>query len=243
MPGATDLHAATANQLSEQAWSRVKLYQLLATVYIKPPDPDFLKLLAGWVSSLIKNKDYFKLLPEQMKRSLSLLDGFFQKAGGESWEEFEATMSVEFTRLFRGVKPFYSPLPPYESVYRAESKRIFSESTIEVQQEYRHFGVGLAKEVNGEPPDHISFELEFMGYLCSQEAAAWARNDESSALGFLEAEKEFLRKHLMIWLPRWCEEVGKYDRQGIFSGFATLTEGWIIFDCEWILQNIEQDSF
>ena len=223
----------------ELAKARAKLYQLLATVYIRPPDQDFLRLLAGWVASSIKAEGPAQLLSEQMRHSLGMLDSFFKKMEENSREELERTISVEFTKLFRGVKPLYSPLPPYESVYREEAGRVFGELTFGVHQEYRRFGFELSHGFSGEPPDHISFELEFMHLLCSREAEAWANEDEDEALRLLQVEKEFLKEHLMEWVPKLCGEVRKHDRVGLFHALADLTEGWVTFDYQQHLQEVE----
>ncbi len=226
----------------ELAEARAKLYRLLATVYIRPLSSDFLKFMAGWVASSIKAEGSSRLLSEQMRHGLGRLDSFFKKAGGNSGEELERTISVEFTRLFRGVKPLYSPPPPYESVYREETGRVFGELTFMVHQEYRRFGFDLLDSFSGEPPDHLSFELEFMHLLCSREAEAWAKEDEDEALRLLSAEQEFLREHLTKWVPKLCSEVRQHDRVGLFHGLADLTEGWVVFDYEQHLPEIEPPS-
>ena len=108
--------------------------------------------------------------------------------------------------------------------------RVFGQLTVEGHREYRCFGFDLADGLNGEPPDHIAFELEFMHLLCSQEAEAWNKDDDDEALRFLEAEREFLKEHLVAWLPKFCGEDRKHDRLGLFRCLADLTEGWVTFD-------------
>ncbi len=222
------------------AEARAKLYRLLGSVYIRPPSPDFLKSLAGWVASLTGAEVPPQLLSEQMRRSLDMLGSFFKGIEeSNSWQEIAETASVEFTRLFRGVSRHYSPPPPYESLYREESGRVFGKLTASVHQEYRRFGLDLAAGLNGEPPDHISFELEFMHLLCNQEAEAWKKDDEGEALRLLLAKRDFLREHLMVWLPGFCAEVKKHDRLGLFGHLADLTEGWVIFDYQQFLKEVE----
>ncbi len=53
------------------------------------------------------------------------------------------------------------------------------------------------------------------------------------------AEKEFLGEHLMKWLPKFCGEVRKHDRLGLFHCLADLTEGWISLDFQQYLQEIK----
>lgn len=212
----------------ELAEARAKLYQLLSSAYIRPPDQDFLRLLAGWVASQADGLS--QLLSAQMRQGLALLDGFFKGIEQNSWDELGVAVSVEFTRLFRGVKLHYSPLPPYESVYREEAARVFGELTFTVHREYRRFGLDLVSELGGEPPDHISFELEFMRHLCSQEAEAWEKDNKDEALRFLRAEKEFVTEHLLTWLPQFCGKVREHASLDLFRGLADLTEGWITLD-------------
>ncbi len=220
------------------AEARAKLYQLLAAVYLKSPDEDFLKLLAVWVSSSVRNEDASQLLSERMKHSLAMLDSYFKEKQQDSWNELVEALSVEFTRLFRGVKAEYSPLPPYESIYRSKEGRVFDELSMEVKREYRQFGLDLASELHGEPPDHISFELEFMSFLCNREVEAWDKDSEDEALGFARAQKDFLAEHLLTWLPGFSDKIREYDRLGLFRGLADLTESWVIFDYQEHLQEI-----
>ena len=78
-----------------------------------------------------------------------------------------------------------------------------------------------------------------MRLLCSQEAEAWKSDNEDEALRLLQAEREFLREHLMTWLPKFCDEVRKHDRLGLFRCLVDLTEGWVSFDYQ---QNLDTES-
>ena len=224
-----------AHNLAE---ARAKLYQLLAAVYTKSPDEDFLKLLAVWVSSSVRNEEASQLLSEPMRQSLAMLDSFFEEKSEGSWKELEEGVSVEFTRLFRAVKRRYSPLPPYESLYRGESARVFDDVTVDVLREYHRYGLELTSSLSGEPPDHISFELEFMSFLCNREVEAWDKDNEDEALGFAQAQKGFLAEHLLAWLPGFSDKIREYDQLGLFRGLADLTESWVTFDYQEHLQEI-----
>ncbi len=214
----------------ELARSRARLYQLLSSVYIKPPSADFLKSLAGWVASLDRSEGPTQFLSPQMRHSLDELDGFFKKIDEDSWAESARAISVEFTRLFRGVKRQYSPPSPYESLYREDSGRVFGDPTFAVHCEYRRFGLDLVDEFSSEPPDHISFELDFMRLLCHQEDEAWGRDNQDEAFQLQLVEREFLSQHLMTWLTELCDQIRKHDRLGLFRALADLTEGWVDFD-------------
>ncbi|MBI2328493.1 MAG: molecular chaperone TorD family protein [Chloroflexi bacterium] len=235
----------------ELARARAKLYGLLAKVYVEPPDLEFLGLLEEWVVLQMAARDSLQSLPEQIGRGLTELDHFFgNRTGANGWEgslndtpfnnaSLQEAISIEFTRLFRGVSPHYSPLPPYESVYLDEENQAFGELSVGVQREYRRFGLDLTSKLPGEPPDHLSFELEFLHILCTREAEAWENSDEVKAHTFLLAERQFLRTHLVNWVPKLGEKIREFDRLGIFAGIADITEGWLAFDYEENLQGVE----
>lgn len=217
---------------AELARTRAKLYEFMSVQYLRPLEPDFLKFLAEWVSLQVEPGGLGEWLSERMRNGLAALDEFFKNQGGKSWEELAEAISVDFVRLFRGVKEHYSPPPPYESVYREEAGRVFGDATMAVLKEYRRFGYDLAFELKNEPPDHISFELEFMSILCSREAEAWEKADDDDALYLRGAQREFSSGHLLTWLPELCRKVDESDRAGFFSGLARFTEGWVAFDFE-----------
>ena len=215
---------------SELAQARAELYHLLAGLYSASPRVECLKSLAKWVSLQPYAESESQWPSEEMESGLLTLDNFFKSNSDKSWNELEETVSVEFTRLLRGVRQHYSPPPPYESVYREEGGRVFGELSMQVQSCYRRFSLDLTSEFRGEPPDHLSFELEFMYYLCRRESEAWEGGDEDKALCFLSEEKEFLEEHILAWFPAFCAKVREFDHIGFFLGVATLTEGWLNID-------------
>lgn len=208
------------------AESRAKVYALLATVYIKPPDRDFLKSFMTTLSSLDIQK-MGEMLPKGITEGIRNVESYL-RSRSESVEQEQLLFSTEFTRLFRGIKRHGSPPPPFESVYREGV--CWGESTVEVLEEYRRFGLAPNDEYQGEPPDHISLELDFMRFLCEKEAGAWLRGDSEEALRFLNAEEGFLNDRLSKWVGEFCQNIREQDRLGFYAGWADVTEAWIGFD-------------
>ncbi|OGC94411.1 MAG: hypothetical protein A2W25_01895 [candidate division Zixibacteria bacterium RBG_16_53_22] len=213
----------------ELARARAKLYQLLGALYFKPYQPEMLSLLAQWVKTRAA-ADFRQTFSAEINLGLSLLKDFFREKSGNTWPELGEIVSVEFTRLFRGVKIGYSPPPPYESVYREETGRVFGEVTVAVWRKYRSFGFSPVKELKNEPPDHLGLEMEFMHRLCSLEADAWQEADVHKAHQVMDGEREFCREHLLTWLPQWRDRIREFDSPGFFRGLAELTLGWVAFD-------------
>ena len=213
----------------ELAQARAKFYQLLGALCFKPYQPELLRLLADWVAKQV-TEDSSQTLPPEISHGISLLNDFFLAMQEKTRQDLGEAVSVEFTRLFRGVKKGYSPPPPYESVYREEAGRVFGEVTVEVWRKYRSFGFSPVEELKSEPPDHLGLEMEFMYRLCSLEADAWQEADEQRAHQVGEGEKEFCREHLLTWLPQWRDRISEFDSLGFFRGLAELTLGWVTFD-------------
>ncbi|MFW5943505.1 MAG: molecular chaperone TorD family protein, partial [Chloroflexota bacterium] len=109
--------------------------------------------------------------------------------------EVQEQMAVDWTRLFRGVRPGYGPPPPYEAVYVEGDSLKTMQSVARV---YRHYGVAPADAGAGgdNRPDYIGLELDFLRYACEQQAAAHEEGDEEAIERWMVAEEAFLQKHI-----------------------------------------------
>ncbi len=73
-------------------------------------------------------------------------------------------LQTEYTRLFITDHPTLT-CPPYESYYREGS--VYGNASVEVREIYESHG--LEYNFEGEPPDHISVELEFIALTGDRE--------------------------------------------------------------------------
>ncbi len=135
-------------------------------------------------------------------------------------------LGAEFTEAFRGLRR-ESPPPPYESVYREGV--LFGETTRKVLEAFRSFDVEPRTTYEGEPPDHIAFELDFMRHLCALEEGA-AGTDELRPL--LEAERTFLRDHPMAWIGDLQREMESMEDAPFYSELVSFTSEWMASDLE-----------
>jgi TorA maturation chaperone TorD len=133
-------------------------------------------------------------------------------------------LAVEFTTLLRGIRET-SPPPPYESLYREGV--LNGETTMDVVDAYRAFDVQPALGFEGEPADHISFELAFMRHLCLKEAEA---GDEAELGRVLEAERTFLGSHLTTWLGGLRGKLEEADGSSFYYELAVFTNEWVESD-------------
>jgi len=228
----------TSAELSQLAKARSKAYGFLSLIYLQSPNEDFLQKILdlnfrSFLTSLIVKKGF----PKEMAEGLKIVEDFIDKSKKTSPKELLEKLCVEHTRLFRGVKPFYSPPPPYESVYT--EGRVMGESAVNVLKEYSRAGVGVPHKYEREPPDHISFELDFMRHLSQRECSAWRKNNVTDAIRLLEEQQKFIHDHLIRWVPNLCDKVGEQAKIGFYRGIAKITKGFIQFDFDNIKTYIE----
>jgi TorA maturation chaperone TorD len=231
MKGSVRVRGEGFEGLARLAAARGRVYRFLATVFIRAPSGEGLLegVGRGGLGAFLDSLKGYAPLSEKLKRGLEGLRGFL-----ESLETLERdptpALTVDFTHLFRGVRRQGSPPPPYESVYR--EGLCWGETTAEVLRLYAQQGLAQKEAWAGEPPDHISFELDFVARLCAREGEAWQRGDRDEALRLLRVEEGFLEEHLAGWITSFCENVRRHAATGFYRSWVDITEGWVLLDLE-----------
>lgn len=104
-------------------------------------------------------------------------------------------------------------------------------TTIQVMEEvlrfHEHFGLTPNPQQN-ELPDHLVSELEFMHYLCYQEAQA----TESGAGPYRRAQRDFLERQLGRWAPQLHGRLVEQQALPFFSEAARLLAGFLASEQE-----------
>jgi TorA maturation chaperone TorD len=130
-------------------------------------------------------------------------------------------LGAEFTEAFRGLRRD-SPRPPYESLYREGV--LYGESTQQVVRSYSSYDVEPTGSYEGEPPDHIAFELDFMRHLCALEREAV---DDEALTSILDAERRFLEGHILPWIGVLEREVQGMEGSGFYGEVTSFTSNWV----------------
>lgn len=95
--------------------------------------------------------------------------------------------------------------PPYETDYCPQTFSVYrSQQMADVAGYYSAFGVAPSSR-KPERADHISLELEFMGWLVAKEALASSQADKERVLICQEAQSSFMEKHLCWWIPAFAK--------------------------------------
>lgn len=126
-----------------------------------------------------------------------------------------------------------SDCPDYETAYL--SRDVFQQTQVmaDVAGFYRAQGLEVGGQRN-QRPDHITTELEFMGFLARKEA--YAIEHPSSELREMarEAQVLFLRDHLACWAPALGRRIASRD-QNPYSPYGPLGVAlgeWVAADAE-----------
>lgn len=139
-------------------------------------------------------------------------------------------LNIEMTRLLEG--PGLTPAPPYASYY-LNSKQLMGPPAMAARHVYLQWRAIPTGEMQL-PGDHIALELGFMAHL----AQLAVEGDETA----LSAGRDFLRRHLLPWLPRFCDALAKSSRVPFFAGLAHLTQAAVQADLAW-LDHILSETF
>ncbi|MBI4310629.1 MAG: molecular chaperone TorD family protein [Chloroflexi bacterium] len=132
-----------------------------------------------------------------------------------------AEAQASYSRLFVG-NSAQPPVPLCEGAYLDPQGASPGQALAEVEAIYA--GAGLHVQRLGESPDHASVELEFLSFLCGQEAEAWENREGQAAGVALGRQRRFLERHLCPWLPALAEAVAARAGHGLYP--AVTRAAW-----------------
>jgi len=225
---------ATSESISQSyanvAELRAGLYRLFTVAFRLPAAEVITELQSRERTSVLLDMmgAVYSVMPataEKINQFKDLIEGLIE-AGDKP-----VALQVEYARLFVG--PFKVPAPPYESMFRVESRgSIMGESTMEVRRLYREEGLDLSSEVQ-DLPDHILAELDFMSYLCDREAELRSEGS-AEAETYLKKQEAFLSSHLTKWIPQFSQAASSATREDFYRLLAGLTDDFIALDHDYV---------
>jgi putative dimethyl sulfoxide reductase chaperone len=204
--------------------ARQNVYDLLRCFFLQEPTEEFLTALIdeNILKDLIGYNGDLDIGVELVSSALSSSDAV----------TLSSAIKEDFTRLF--VDPLSIPL--YESVYRSRPGLVTEREALAVRRKYMEAGLFIHPGTSF-PEDHIGAEIEFIYYLCQK--AAQADTDKDQRAFFLRQQK-FLRDHLAVWVPSFCERLFSAARTSYFQGVAKMTQGFVAWDLEEVMSNFEE---
>ena len=163
----------------------------------------------------------FCLDDESLKPRLSSIE----KILIENEDDFLGHLREEYVRLFTRGPSNVLMASPYGSAYLGNDVGKANQMVSKITQYYEEAKFTLYKDLQ-EFPDHIAFELEFLGLLASRESEA--RGKERIKLE--EIQMTFLQQFILPWIPLFCYRVVKASKFPFYHRLGDLTIGLIDFE-------------
>ncbi len=209
--------------LQEMVFNSAAMYAFIARLYRQEVD----QVLLDQLITLNFTTDID--VPE-VAEGYQMMDTFLKSPGDSPVVD----LAVDYARIFLGCGPKQGEGAfPYESVYTSHRGLIMQEARDEVVAVYRNEGM-VRDESYNEPEDHIAFELVYMEYLCSRMQEALQNNDDDLALSYLDKQRDFLNKHLLNWVPGFCDDVERIAGSDFYKALAKITVGYLKMEQELI---------
>ena len=208
------------NEILTRQLARINLYALISRVMMKEVDEELLETIEKdeVILSFFPNYMQWEKPKEIDKKSLK--------------EQF---LDVDFSNLF------VLHLIPYESFYMREDQMLETGGDNPVVQIYNDydFRVQLDK-ARAVSPDHIGIELEFMYMLADSEYKALESEDYEAAAEIARIERDFLKNHLLEWVPMFLQNVKAEAGTPFYYDAASLTLEFILNDYDYLCELLEK---
>jgi TorA maturation chaperone TorD len=195
--------------LAKAAMARSQVYGFLAIAFRDEPKEPLIRAVKGPQWSVVL-----------ADLGISLGESFYRRAD----EELVEDLAVEFARLFLGPGEH---ITPHASVHKrnetSSGLHLWGEETVRVKQFIEAAGLAYADEYRG-IPDHISVELEFLKKATEEEARAWKEQRSEDAQTLRTMQREFHEKHLLSWVPGFCDKILERTTEDFYMAIAEITK-------------------
>lgn len=197
----------TPVRLATLARLRQGTYRLLSALFL-PPEPTRLASFRAGARFLLHRKARFTELAcyPAWENLLRMLRGLKQARC--------AQLQEAYARLFLA-KEVHDPLPLLESSFLSLGSYELGSFLAELDAEYARAGIKVLPD--GEAPDHLVMEMEFLAVLCGRESAAWRNGQAKEALVMVLQQQDFLLRHPCRWLPELAALAAARDDLWIYT--------------------------
>lgn len=220
---ATPDDMATVGEVADMCERREAMYALLARLYRSEVDATFFDELRAMRFPAATGS-------EAADEGYRLIVGFL---GGDRETGLNA-LALDFARCFIGEgMSSFSAAYPYESVHTSEKRLLMQDARDEVLAVMRAEGVEKREEFH-ETEDHIATELEFMRVLAGRAVRTLRAGDVERAMGQLRVQRNFFADHLASWVPLLTADMRKFAHTDFYRGLASLTDGFIQSEREFL---------
>jgi DMSO reductase family type II enzyme chaperone len=213
----------------EESLARSRTYQILSSCFLYPEEDLFSSLEKGDFLEELKDSVACLLSPKSgLGQAIMVLGEKLEKLKGRTLSE----MQDEYHRIFSHT--ISQECPPYETQY-GDNENVFQQTQQlgDISGFYRAFGLEISDQTR-ERPDHLSLELEFMGFLIYKEASARQAQEEEKAEVCRDAQCKFLLEHLGRWTPLFAGLMRTKAGGGFYEGVVFLLEAYVAYEIAYL---------
>lgn len=192
--------------------------------------------LARMLSDEEVGVDFLRQLAAEVPSTGTELDAFAASLSAADLDAVRCELAADHSSCLLGMSAH--PVSPFESVHTSDKQLMMQDSRDEVVHAYAQSGFAKAGEYHV-PEDHVSLELDFMAGLGMRAANAVAEvlggslDDADAAARIADAERDtnaqldFLEKHLLVWVPGFCDELEKRAATPLYRGAAQMLRAFL----------------
>lgn len=217
-----DTGLANSAEAAIAARNLANVFSFLATLLNECPDFAFVDKLRATGGDFIAGLGKESGFPEEVAAGFRDMAKYVEETKNEPKPTVQQDLAVDWTRVFRGVSPDYSPTPPYEACY-ADAMITEMQLIQTVNHLYLANGLMISSDYNNRP-DYIGLEFSFLAHLAEAEAQAWDEDNAELAESYQETGRAFLREHLG-WVEKYVTRAMDYAKTGFYRGFLRLCRG------------------
>jgi TorA maturation chaperone TorD len=210
--------------------AQANMYEIVKAAFY-PPDADLAAAIAdgsfgGRIQGIVDQCCSLTAkccLPSDLMKEVHGLSRSMDEEG--DLEKFMEALHVEYTWLFVNAFPNLWT-PPYESYYR--EGRMMGRAAVDCLSTYKEDGLVLTED--GDLPDHIVTQLEYLHFLClaEMEAAEQVNNEYRQTLR--EKKRKFYEQHIIHWVPEFCGKVRSHSRIEFYRVMSRLLKNFILLE-------------
>lgn len=220
---------ATVGEIADICDRRCAMYALLARLYRREVDAACLADLRAMRLPACTGSD-------AADEGYRLVARYLANAHGACLDD----LALDYARCFIGEgMSSFSAAYPYESVHTSEKRLLMQDARDEVLAVMRSEGVEKREDFR-ETEDHIAAELEFLRIMADRTARALRGGDTAQAEELLKTQGNFFDDHVASWVPLFTAEMRKFARTDFYQGLASLTDGFIELEQEFLDEVLER---
>jgi putative dimethyl sulfoxide reductase chaperone len=208
-------------EMADHATAQAEMYSFLAAILNQRPDLDLVQRLRSIDGDSFSNSFFSADVNEKTKAGFSDMWFYIEQTAKRTEEEVKQELVVDWTRLFRALRPGYGPPPPYESAGFMDEN-----ATLAVLHSLTEYYVLNQEEIHNRA-DYLGLELEYLAYLFHNEAEAWNRRDEKAAYEIHQNAIRFYTEHPGKWVNNYCENAKEHASTPFFRGFLQVCQTMI----------------